>query len=74
MDWAGKVIHWELCKRFKFDKMGNGWIHKPESDQETETDKIIWDTEIQTDHPILGRRSDQELINKKKKKKKRSVI
>ena len=22
-NWVGKVIHWELCKKFKFDHMAN---------------------------------------------------
>ena len=28
---AGKVIHWKLCKRLKFDHADKWWIHKPES-------------------------------------------
>ena len=31
-------------------------MHKPESDLENETGQILWNFEIQTDHPILGRR------------------
>ena len=30
--------------------------------------KILWDIEIQTDRPILARRSDLMIVNKKKKK------
>ena len=30
-DWMGKVIHWEICKKFKFDQMNKGYMHNPES-------------------------------------------
>ena len=43
-------------------------MHKPESVLENEIHKILWDFEIQTDHLILARRPDLQLINKKKKK------
>ena len=36
-----------------------------------ETQKILWNLEIETDHQIPARRPDQVLINKKKKKKKK---
>ena len=29
-DWVGKVIHWELCKKFKFEHTTEWYIHKPE--------------------------------------------
>ena len=29
-DSVGKVIHWELCKKLKFDRITNGYMHKPE--------------------------------------------
>ena len=41
-------------------------MHKSESVQENETNKILWDLEIQTDHLILARRPDQVIINNKK--------
>ena len=30
-DWVGKVIHWELCKKFKLDYATKWYMHKPES-------------------------------------------
>ena len=45
-DWVGKVIHWELCKRLKFDHSTKWYMHNPESDQENETHQILWDFEI----------------------------
>ena len=58
-DWVGKVIHWELCKEFKFDHMTN---------PENEMHKILWDFEIQPDNQITTRLSE----SKKKKKKKKN--
>ena len=64
-DWVRKMIRWELCKRLKFDHINKWYMLKPESVQEKETHKILWDF----DHPIPARRPDLVLINKKKKKK-----
>ena len=48
---VGMVIHWELCKKLKFDQ-----TTKPESILENETHKTILDFEILTDHLISDRR------------------
>ena len=66
-DWVGKLIHWELCKRLKFDYTIKLYRHKPVFLLKNGTYKVLWDVEIQMDHLILGRKSDQSLINKKKK-------
>ena len=42
-------------------------MHKLESAQENEIHQILWDFEIQREHPILARRLDLVLINKKKR-------
>ena len=55
----GKVINWELCKKFKFDHTNE------RSDQENVT-KFLWDFEIQTDHLILTRTPDLEIVYKKR--------
>ena len=41
-------------------------MHKPESVQENDTHKILWDFEVQTDHPILAKSPNKVLINKQK--------
>ena len=41
-------------------------MHKPESAQENETYKILWDFEISTDPPIPVRRPD--CVNKQEKR------
>ena len=28
--WLGKVIHWELCQKLKFDHATKSYMHKPE--------------------------------------------
>ena len=42
-DWVGKVIHWELRKKFTFDHTNKWYMHNPESVLENETHKILWD-------------------------------
>ena len=40
-------------------------MHNPKSVREKETQKLLWDFEIQTDHLISARRPGQIIINKK---------
>ena len=54
-DWVGKGIHWELCKKFKFDHVNKCYMHNPEPFLENKTEKILWDFEMQTDHLISAR-------------------
>ena len=35
-EWVGDMIHWELCKRFKFDRTNNRYLFMPESAVENE--------------------------------------
>ena len=65
-DWIGKVIHWEIWKKFKFDHTNIWHIHNLAFILENDTHKLVWDFEIQTDHLILVRRPDLIIINKKK--------
>ena len=45
-------------------------MHNPAPVQENDTHKLLWDSDIQTDHLISARRPDLIIINKKKKRKK----
>ena len=38
-DWMGKVIHWELCEKLKFDQTDKSVL-------ENETHKLLWDFKI----------------------------
>ena len=40
-DWMGKVIHWELCKKFKFDHTNKWYLHNPKSVGENDTNKLL---------------------------------
>ena len=66
-DWVRKVIHWELCKKLKFNHINKWYNHKHESILENEMHKIIWDILIQRNRPIPTRRPYLVLINKEKK-------
>ena len=69
-DWVGMRIHWELCKRLKFDHTTKWYMYKPESVLENEMNKILWDFKMLSDFLISARRPDQVLTKKKKKKDK----
>ena len=63
-DWVGKVIHWEMCKKFKFDHTNKCYVHNPAPVLENDTHKLQWDFNMHTDHLISTRRP--LLITKKK--------
>ena len=65
-DWVGKVIHWEMCKKSKFDHTNKCYMHNPAPFLENNTHKLLWDFNIQTDHQIPARRPDLIIINKRK--------
>ena len=65
---VGKVIHRELCKKFKFAHTVKWYMHNPESVLENEVHKFFRDFEIQTDHLISARRPDRVIVKKKEKK------
>ena len=66
-DWVGKVIHWEMCKKFKFDHTNKWYMHNPAPILENDTHKLRWDFNMQTDHLIPDRSSDLLKINKKER-------
>ena len=63
----GKVIHWKLCKKLKFNHTNKWYMHNPESVLENGMHKLLWDFVIQTDHLISARRRDLMIINRKKR-------
>ena len=45
-DWVGKVIHWEICKKFKFDHTKKWYMHNPAPVRENDMHKLLWDFDI----------------------------
>ena len=41
-DWIGKVIHREMCKKFKFDRTNKWNMHNPAPVLENATHKLLW--------------------------------
>ena len=70
-EWVGMVILCESCKRLNFDLTFKWYISKPESFQENETHKILYDWEIQTCYRIPTRKSHLVVINRRNKKEKK---
>ena len=44
--WFGKVIHWKLCKKMKYDRTNKWYMYKEESILENEIYRILWEIEI----------------------------
>ena len=55
-EWVGKVIYWEICKKFKFHHTNKWYMHNPASVQEKDTRKLLWDFDMPTDNLISTRR------------------
>ena len=72
-NWVGKVIHWEICNRIRFDRNNQCYMHNPAPVLENDTHKNLWDFNIQTDHLITARRLDR-IINKKREFAKLSIL
>ena len=58
------VIHWKMCKKFKFDytnecNMPNQFV------LENDTHELVWDFDIQTDILISAKRPDLIISNQK---------
>ena len=66
-DWVGKVIHWEMCKKFKFDHTNKWYMRNPVPVLENAMHKLLWDLNIQTDYLIPARRPDLIITNNKKR-------
>ena len=64
-DWVGKVIHWEMCKKFKFDHTNKWYMYNPSPVLENYTHELLWDFDIYIDHLISARRPDLIIIIKK---------
>ena len=67
-DWVGKVIHWEMCRKFKLDHTNKWYMHNPAPVLENDTHKLIWEFDVQTGHLISARKPDLIIINNKKKR------
>ena len=64
-DWVGKVIHSEMCRKFQFDYTNKWYMHISAPVQENDSQRLLWDFNIQTDYLIPARRPDLIIINKK---------
>ena len=62
-DWVGKVSHWELCKKLKFDPAYKWFLHKPKSILENDRYKILWNFVIQMDHVIPAVRFKKKKVS-----------
>ena len=66
-DNVARAIHWDLSGKCGFHRNDTLYNHVPESVQENENYKLLWDFSIRTDHNIEARRPDLVLVDKSKK-------
>ena len=66
-DWVSKLIHWEMCKKVKFDHTNKWYMYIPVPVLENDRHKLLWDFDVHTDHLISARRPDVIIINNKKR-------
>ena len=65
-NWVGKMIHWEMCKKLKFDHAKKWYMSNPAPVLANDTHQLLWDFNIHTDHLISARRPDLIIIHKEK--------
>ena len=46
-DCVGKLVHWEICQKFKFNPMNKWYMHNPAPVLENDTYKLLWDFDVQ---------------------------
>ena len=68
---VGKMIHWEMCQKFKFDHANKWYMHNPVPvlENDTQTPKGLWYT---SGSPNLGQKT-RPYNNQRKKKKKENL-
>ena len=64
---VGNGIHWKMRKKFKFDHANKWYMHNPAPVLENDTQKLLWDFDILTDHRISAKRLDLIIIIKNKR-------
>ena len=47
--WVGKVIHWEMCKKFQSDHTNKWYMHNPAPVLQNATHELLWEFNIHTD-------------------------
>ena len=69
---VARAVHWGICKAYDVEVSKSYWKHEPPDVVETQSVKILWDFEIQTDHHIPARRPD--IVVRDKSRKKTTII
>ena len=59
----GRKIHWNVCRKIGFDVNEKWYKYEPEKVVEIDSQKIIWDFIIETDHAIEAGRPDLVIIS-----------
>ena len=62
-DWVGKVIHWEMSKKFKFDHTNKWYMLNPAFVLENDTHELLLDFDMHTYHLISARKPDLLIIS-----------
>ena len=67
-DNVARIIHWELCGKYKLDRAEKWYEHKPEGAVESSDVKLLWDFMIQCDRVVECRKPDIVIVDKKERK------
>ena len=66
-DNVARIVHWEICKKYDLPRAEQWYNHKPEGVTESESIKVLWDFNINTDYEIEHRRPDIVVVLKPEK-------
>ena len=66
-DKVSKMLHWNSCEKWDFNKAENWYVRKLEKVLESQNCKILWDILIQIDKFLQLNRPDITVADKKNK-------
>ena len=67
-DRVARIIHWDLCKKWKLEHADKWYDHEPSTVIENEEVKVLWDMKIQTDAKIEHSKPDIVVFEKRSRK------
>ena len=65
-DRVGVIIHWVICKRYRFSNAAKWYQHTPEKLLENDNVKILWFFSVQTSHKLEHNKPDNLIIDKQR--------
>ena len=64
-DRVGVIVHWVICKRYRFSNAAKWYEDMPEEVLEKNNAKVLWDFSVPTNHKLEHSKPDILIVDKK---------